>query len=202
MFRGRTAGTCFIIFVWLYVKLWISPIKQNIVEYLPWARESHVIWSGSSSAAWPAGWASAVQQSICHPGCRPLNWVNINKPNAAVVEALAPEADFLSQDLRYIRKRSERRRQQGITDEFVYFCLCSWCCTPAHAGKAMHRTCIDKYLSHGILHASNHSCAGKSKLLRVQIPPLEEYPHVRFIDAWHTRLNLLSVWCSAFKMKM
>lgn len=45
------------------------PIKQNFVKYLPSAGESRKIWSGSSSAVWPAG---AAQKSSCHPCCLPI----------------------------------------------------------------------------------------------------------------------------------
>lgn len=110
------------------------------------------------------------------------------------MEALAPEAGFLSQDLRYIRKRRERQRQRGISDGFVCFCLCGWCRTPAHAGEATHTTCMDKFVSHGtqmlaIIRAPafvKRNCCTDCKLPRGQIPPPKGFPHLRFIDVWHT----------------
>lgn len=60
------------------------------------------------------------------------------------MEASAPEADFLWQDHRYIRKTGKLRSQRGISDGFVCFqhvwrlrCLCSFSCLPACAKENM-----------------------------------------------------------------
>lgn len=80
------------------------------------------------------------------------------------MEALAPEADFLSQDLGYIRERSERQRQRATADGFVCFRLFGGAAHP-HMQERPHTQ--HAYVNMEVRCASKPSCTGifKEELL-------------------------------------